>query len=303
MAEQITGRRVRGLILAAAALLCGQAFAQASADQPASGAAAPAALSGVVMPPAPDADAPHGAGPCAVPGAANAVAAPLTHVASHLRESRSIRVLAIGSSSTVGVGASSPRSNYTARLEHELEATFRGLDVVIVNRGVSGEMAAATARRLRTEVVLHQPDLVLWQVGTNDALARVSPDEFRDTLADTIRWIRSNGTDVVLVGLQYTRRLARDEHYLRIKEVVREVAAQESVPLVRRFEAMQHIATVRAQQNLLALDDFHLNDLGYQCMAEHIARAIVASIFVRPAARGAPTARAEQRPAAVGPAR
>lgn len=244
---------------------------------------------GVEMPAPPAADSPHGQGVCAVPGATSAIDAPLPHLAALLRESREVRVLAIGSSSTAGVGASSPRASYPVRLASELETAFRGLEVDIINRGVSGEMAAATARRLRLEVAMHQPDLVLWQVGTNDALARVSPDEFRRTVTETLRWLRANDTDVVLVGLQYTRRLASDEHYNRIKDVLREVAAAEGVPLVRRYEAMQYMEQVRDREDLLAEDAFHLNDLGYRCMAEHVARAIVGSVFLRQPANSART--------------
>jgi lysophospholipase L1-like esterase len=36
-----------------------------------------------------------------------------------------------------------------------------------------------------------------------------------------------------------------------------------------------------AQLQMMADDDFHLNDLGYQCMAEHIAQAMTANLFVR----------------------
>jgi lysophospholipase L1-like esterase len=32
---------------------------------------------------------------------------------------------------------------------------------------------------------------------------------------------------------------------------------------------------------MLSADDFHLNDLGYQCMAEHVAHAVIANLFVR----------------------
>ncbi|HSH79449.1 MAG TPA: SGNH/GDSL hydrolase family protein, partial [Herpetosiphonaceae bacterium] len=102
-----------------------------------------------------------------------AAPAPLPHVAAVLRSQGRIRVVAIGSSSTVGVGASSPVKTYPAQLELILERTFKDLDVIIANRGVSGELATATAERLRKELGVEQPDLVLWQVGTNDALAKV----------------------------------------------------------------------------------------------------------------------------------
>lgn len=205
---------------------------------------------------------------------------PLAHIATALQTRKIIRVLAIGSSSTVGVGASSPMRNYPAQLESILEKTFKGLDVVIVNRGVSGEVASATADRLKVQVGLEEPDLVLWQVGTNDALARVPVEAFTATVRDTLKWLREHQIDTVLVGLQYTPRVAKDEHYAAIRAALRDLAAAENVLLVRRFEAMQFIERAK-EGDLLSADNLHLNDLGYRCMAEHIARAVVVSTFLR----------------------
>ena len=171
--------------------------------------------------------------------------------------------------------------NYPAQLESILEKTFKGLDVVIVNRGVSGEVASATADRLKVQVGLEEPDLVLWQVGTNDALARVPVETFTATVRDTLKWLREHQIDTVLVGLQYTPRVAKDEHYAAIRAALRDLAAAENVLLVRRFEAMQFIERAK-EGDLLSADNLHLNDLGYRCMAEHIARAVVVSSFLRP---------------------
>jgi lysophospholipase L1-like esterase len=44
---------------------------------------------------------------------------------------------------------------------------------------------------------------------------------------------------------------------------------------------MEYIAKTKASLQMMADDDFHLNDVGYQCMAEHIAQAVTANIFVR----------------------
>ena len=60
---------------------------------------------------------------------------------------------------------------YFAVVERYLEAAFKGLDVQVVHRGVSGELAADAAERIKTEVALTNADLVLWQLGTADALA------------------------------------------------------------------------------------------------------------------------------------
>lgn len=206
--------------------------------------------------------------------------APLPRTVEKLKARGQLRVLAIGSSSTAGVGASSPRKNYPARLETILERAFRGLDVVTINRGVSGEVAAATAERLKAQVVLERPDLVLWQVGTNDALAHVPVEDFAQSVRDTIQWLKENGVDVVLVGLQYTPRVARDEYYASIRATLHKIALSENVLLVRRFEAMQLLEHGHTGE-LLAEDGLHLNDLGYLCMAEHVARAVVVSAFIK----------------------
>lgn len=217
---------------------------------------------------------------CNVPSSDIATPAPLPHLEADLQARKSIRVLAIGSSSTVGVGASSPSLNYPAQFESILERTFKGLDVVIINRGVSGEVASATADRLRTLVALEKPDLVLWQVGTNDALARIPVEAFSATVRETARWLKEHRIDTVLVGLQYFLAASKDEHYGAIRMALRDVAATENILLVRRYEAMELIERAKAGQ-LLSVDELHLNDLGYRCMAEHVARAVVVSAFLK----------------------
>ena len=67
----------------------------------------------------------------------------------------------------------------------DLESTFKGLDVEVVHRGVSGELAADAAERIKTEVALNDADLVLWQLGTADALAQVPVAAFYVTVTQT----------------------------------------------------------------------------------------------------------------------
>jgi lysophospholipase L1-like esterase len=202
-------------------------------------------------------------------------------MANVLGRTNKLTILAIGSSSTYGVGASVRGKTYPAQLEQILEKSLQDVEVKIINRGVSGEVAANTADRLMNEVALTHPDLVLWQLGTNDALAHIAPNEFETIVRTAITRLKKRKIDIVLVGLQYTPRFVRDESYIAIREALRKVATDENVLYVRRYEAMQFIAKTRANQDMLASDDFHLNDLGYQCMAEHIAQAVVTNLFLR----------------------
>src|SRR5918999_4860075 len=116
------------------------------------------------------------------------------------------------------------------------------IEIEVINRGVSGEIASGAADRMRSTVAEVDPDIVIWQVGTNDALARVEVERFSSSLDDTVKWLKSHNIDVVLVDPQYTASLARQEYYSRMVKAIEDVARQDRVPLVRRFEAMRHLA-------------------------------------------------------------
>jgi lysophospholipase L1-like esterase len=203
---------------------------------------------------------------------------PLRRLRRALRERRAVKVLAVGSSSTFGIGASTPYATYPVRLEYDLEGLFKGVDVDVLSRGVPGEVGHDAADRMRLDIAETNPDLVVWQVGTNDAMARVGVHEFTELLRSTLQWFKRNRVDVVLIDPQYVERLAADTHYREVVQAIAEVAREERVLLVNRFNAMEDLAKQRGNGAFLAGDRFHLNDLGYRCMAEYAARAIVAGI-------------------------
>ena len=204
-----------------------------------------------------------------------------------LKQGRTVKVLAIGSSSTAGIGASSALATYPVRLENDLEVTFKGADFDVVNRGVSGEVGLGACTRMKREVEELKPDLVVWQVGTNDAMTHADVDEFKVNLTRTLQWLAKQNIDVVLIDPQFTERLAADEHYIKVVHAIADVARDERVRLVRRFTAMADLVHEKGESAVLSSDRFHLNDLGYRCMAEYAASAIVAGIIqaqVEPAA-------------------
>jgi acyl-CoA thioesterase I len=217
---------------------------------------------------------------CDVPETDIAAHLPLPRLTEALAKSEPIRIVAIGSSSTVGVGASTPEQNYPNQLVKILGRSLEGRTITILNRGISGEKAAATAERLNGLLDTDKPTLVLWQVGTNDALARIPFEEFEKTVRTGLQFLKSRQIDVVLVGLQYTPASALDKHYSDIRMALKRVAEQEAVPHVHRYAAMQFLEAKKGP-SLLSSDGLHLNDLGYRCMAEHIAQAVIVSSFLK----------------------
>ncbi len=212
------------------------------------------------------------------PGAgASAEESPLPNVAAVLAKRKTLRILAMGAAPGLG----RRDGGYTELIESMLEHALKGVDVVMINRGVSGELAANAAVRMKNEVALDRPDLVLWQVGTNDALAYVDTGEFAATVTDQIRWLKAHHVDLVLVGLQFAKEMLRDTHYKRIRDTLRKVAAAENVIVIRFYEAMQIInqAATRGPEPVAAA--FERDEAGYNCLAEYVARAITLGVFAK----------------------
>ena len=76
-----------------------------------------------------------------------------------------LRILAIGSSSTEGIGASGKDKTYPARLGTLLREGLSGRSIEMVNAGIGGETAPQTLSRLKGALVDGRYDLVIWQVG------------------------------------------------------------------------------------------------------------------------------------------
>ena len=142
------------------------------AQTPAPAPAAVASPATLATPPAAVAPAPK----CIVPADQARFDYPLPRTARRIAAGLPVKIVAIGSSSTWGAGASSAAASYPSRLAIELDKQFPGHDFTVLNRGVNGEEAADMLARFETSVIAEQPHLVLWQVGTN-AVLRDNPLE------------------------------------------------------------------------------------------------------------------------------
>jgi acyl-CoA thioesterase I len=214
-------------------------------------------------------------------GDANLNATPLPNSATALQTRHVVKILAIGASSAAVLGMGS-HDGSTPLLEQILERNIKGLDVEIINRGVSGELAEAAGERLKIEVALNRPDLVLWQVGTNDAFAQVPVDTFERSVAATVKWLKEHNVDVILVGLHYMKQLAKNEHYQAIRASLQRITANESVLRITRSEAMEVLARTMRESGRPEPRDFGLTEVGYNCMAQYVARVIAVGLFAKP---------------------
>src|SRR6202163_1319985 len=141
--------------------------------------------------------------PCSAPVDLARLARPLTRTARRLAPRDAIKIVAVGSSSTAGAGASSPAACYPSRLAEDLKQRFPGAEITVLNRGVNGEEAADMLARLETDVVQEKPDLVLWQVGTNAVLRDNPLDKIKQVIQEGVHRLKATGADIVLMDPQF----------------------------------------------------------------------------------------------------
>jgi acyl-CoA thioesterase I len=184
-------------------------------------------------------------------------------------------ILAIGSSSTEGVGATSAANTYPARLEAELEKGT-GADFDVRNAGVGGELAAKTLDRLKSALKSGWARLVIWQVGTNDANVGVDETVFRATVQAGIAAAQAAGVPMMLIGPQYTLKTPDPARYERFVKMVDDIGAASHVPVLSRYALMKSwsVKSAKALSLLLSGDGLHMSDLGYRCLAHALAQAL-----------------------------
>jgi acyl-CoA thioesterase I len=215
---------------------------------------------------------------CDTPGTAVVPILPPIEM-SRLLSEQDLRIVSLGSSSTQGVGATSPARTYPAQLEAILERRLPGRTVEVVNKGVGGDTIEDNLRRLG-EVLRLRPDLVIWQVGTNDALSGVRPDRVRAELLDGIRQIEGQGAEVVLMDPQPLPAPEKERVVATITDAIGEVARETRTPLFPRHALMRQ--WLRAGEfttaSLYAGDGLHMTDAGYHCLAEDLADTLVPEV-------------------------
>ena len=201
---------------------------------------------------------------------------PLSHVGQKLAAGDPITIVAIGSSSTAGAGASSPAKAYPNQLALELKKLFPRNTITVLNRGVNGEEVNDMLRRFDQAVVAAKPDLVLWQLGTNSLIRDHMFSDHGAAIRDGIKKIRAVGADVVLIDPQFAPKVIVKPEAEHMVELIATTAKMEDVDLFRRFEVMKRWREDNhmAFESFVSPDGLHMNDWSYACFAKGLGLAI-----------------------------
>jgi lysophospholipase L1-like esterase len=217
----------------------------------------------------------HGQHACAAPTELVRLASPLTRTAQRLAAGQQVTIVAIGSSSTFGAGASSRAAAYPARLEAELRARFPHSQITVINRGVNGDEARGMLARFTDSVINQKPDLVLWQVGTNAVLRHdIAPTG--PLILEGLARLKALGVDVIMIDPQYAPSVLAKGDVEQMLGLIAEATRQTNVDLFPRFAVMRYWMQHEhmAFADFISPDKLHMNDWGYACFAKLIGDAI-----------------------------
>lgn len=136
------------------------------------------------------------------------------------------RVVAFGDSLMAGFNLP-PGADFPTRLEAQLQA--EGYGVTIVNAAVSGDTTSGGLGRLDWSVP-DDTDLVILELGGNDALRGIDPDLTRNNLDAMIERLIERDIDVILAGILAPPNMG-DDYAARFNPIFPELAAQHDIPL------------------------------------------------------------------------
>ena len=179
-----------------------------------------------------------------------------------------IRLLAIGDSLTAGYGLATDES-FPVQLETALRD--RGYDVTVINAGVSGDTTAGGLARLEW-ALSDTPDLVLVELGANDGLRGLDPNDTWRNLAAMLETLSERGMPTLLAGMYAPPNLGR-EYGEVFNALYPELAEAYSVPLYPFF-----LEGVAADTSLNQADGLHPNGAGVSVIVDNILPSVIALI-------------------------
>ena len=179
-----------------------------------------------------------------------------------------LRILAFGASITAGYGLDAADS-LPVQLEQALRA--HGVNATVINGGVSGDTSAGGLARLDWALA-DNPDLVVVDLGGNDALRAIDPKSTEANLDAIVTKLQAQKRGVLIAGMLAPPNLGKD-YETAFNAVFPAVAARHHVPLYHFL-----LDGVVADPALNQADGIHPNAAGVKVIVERMLPSVLEAI-------------------------
>jgi acyl-CoA thioesterase-1 len=184
---------------------------------------------------------------------------------------RTLKIVAFGDSLSAGYQLG-PEDAFPVVLEKALRA--KGLDVEVENAGVSGDTASGGRERLDWSVA-EGTDLVIVELGANDALRGIDPKITEEALDDILAGLKGRNIPVLLAGMLAPRNNGT-EYAAAFDAIYPRLAEKYGVPLYPFF-----LEGVQGKAGLNLADGMHPNREGVDVIVRNILPAVEAALAGR----------------------
>jgi acyl-CoA thioesterase-1 len=181
-----------------------------------------------------------------------------------------IKMVVLGDSLSAGLGLPAA-SAFPARLQKALKD--RGIDVDMINAGVSGDTSSGGRDRLDWSIP-EGTEAVIVELGANDALRGIDPKITRAALTDILTRLKRRGIAVMLCGMLAPPNYGSD-YADRFNTIYPDLAKAFDVPLYPFF-----LAGVAADAKLNQADGIHPTAEGVNIIVNGMLPAV--ETFIRP---------------------
>ena len=180
-------------------------------------------------------------------------------------------VLAFGDSLTVGYGLK-PNDSFPAQLQAAL--IKGGIPARVHNAGVSGDTSAAGRGRLAFVLagIKAKPDLVILELGANDMLRGLKPEQTRANLDAILFELRKRGIPVIVAGMRASPNLGKT-YQAQFDPIFVSLAKKHSARIYPFF-----MNGVTPNRTLLIADQMHPNPKGVAIIVRGIYPIVVAAL-------------------------
>jgi acyl-CoA thioesterase-1 len=179
-----------------------------------------------------------------------------------------VRILAFGDSLTAGWGIV-PSSSVPACLEAALQK--QGIAVSFFNQGVPGDTTAGGLKRFESALACN-PDLVILELGINDNLQAIAPDQTEANLDAMLKILSEKGIPTLLTGIRPLRDLG-PEYKGWFESLFSNLAARHGAALYPDY-----LEGVAGKSTLLQRDGLHPNREGTKEIARRLLPVVTAMI-------------------------
>jgi lysophospholipase L1-like esterase len=205
----------------------------------------------------------------------------LKRVAEAVAKDRRLTIAVVGTGSSMLAGPDGNRSAYPARLEAALAQRLPSVAVKVVTLVKTRTTAADLAQSMAKLLVDEKPNLVIWQVGTIDAMRRIEPDEFQAALEEGVETLHEGGADVILMNMQYSPRTELMVALGPYADTMRYVAQHHDIPLFDRLAIMRHWSDTGEFDLYAAGKDNVLAHQVHDCIGRGIASMIIEAAHLK----------------------